>query len=204
MRLRRPRPLTLALASAAAALAFVAFLLIVPWLERGPDPPAPADVIVVLGGDHPARVLTAADLYSQGLAPRLWLTGDVPPPGKRVSVAEAARYVAFTRGIPYEHQLLLPSTSTWEDAEQIRAAAEREQVRSLLVVTSWYHSRRALCVINHQLDGAAIHVSYAPATRLLPTSANWWKRPLGWWRNTREVMAFAYYGVRYGLPPWSC
>ena len=119
-------------------------------------------------------------------------------------MAEAARYVAFTKGIPYERQLLLPSTSTWEDAEQIRDAAEREKLRSMLVVTSWYHSRRAVCVIRHQLAGLDVSINYAPATSVLPTSAHWWKRPLGWWRNSREVLAFAYYGVRYGLPPWSC
>lgn len=204
MRLRRPQPLTVALFCTAAALGLGAFVLLVSWLERKPDPPAPADVIVVLGGDHPARILTAAELYQQGVARRLWLTGDVPPPGERVSVAEAARYVAFTKGIPYQRQLLLPSTSTWEDAEQIRAAVAREQPRSLLIVTSWYHSRRALCVIRHQLADLDVQVSYAPSTHVLPTSAHWWKRPLGWWRNVREMMAIIYYGVRYGLPPWSC
>jgi uncharacterized SAM-binding protein YcdF (DUF218 family) len=204
VRLSPPRPLTLALAGAAAILGLGAFLLMVRWLERSPDPQAPADVIVVLGGDHPARTLTAIDLYERGLAPALWLTGDVPAPGRQVSVAEAARYLAFTRGIPYERQLLLPSTSTWEDAAQIRTAVEQEQVRSLLVVTSWYHSRRALCVINHHLADLDVLVSYTPSTYTLPTSAHWWKRPIGWWHNTREALAFVYYGVRYGLPPWSC
>jgi uncharacterized SAM-binding protein YcdF (DUF218 family) len=204
MRLRRPRPLTLALACGAAILSLGAFLLAVRWLERSPDPLAPADVIVVLGGDHPARVLTAADLYTRGLAHELWITGDVPPPGARVSVAEAARYVAFTRGIPYEHQVLLASTSTWEDAAQIRVAVERTRVRSLLVVTSWYHSRRAICVLKHQLADLDVLVRYMPSTYTLPTSAHWWKRPLGWWSAAREVVAFAYYGVRYGMPPWIC
>jgi uncharacterized SAM-binding protein YcdF (DUF218 family) len=66
-----------------AALAAVAITALAVWavsqaarfLEGAASPPAPADLMVVLGGDGGDRGLTAARLYAAGMAPRVLLTG---------------------------------------------------------------------------------------------------------------------------------
>ncbi|MGH7005041.1 MAG: YdcF family protein, partial [Alphaproteobacteria bacterium] len=40
------------------------------------DPIRRADVIVVLGGDGPTRAARAADLWLEGVAPRILVSGD--------------------------------------------------------------------------------------------------------------------------------
>src|SRR5690606_23445594 len=49
------------------------------WLAI-PARSAPADAIVVLEGGGPQRMLPAIQLYHQGIAPELWITGDAPIP----------------------------------------------------------------------------------------------------------------------------
>lgn len=204
MRMPRPRPSLLALGLALLLLPMLLLNLIARWLERSPDPLGASDAIVVLGGDHPMRVLTAIDLYHDALAPELWITGDVPPPGQEVSSAEASRYVAFKNGVPYEHQQLLASTSTWEDAEQLSHYAAERKVERLIVVTSWYHSRRAMCVLDRHFADQGVLLSYTPSTYVRPSPARWWRRPSGWLAVTRETAAVTYYWLWYRLPPWTC
>lgn len=200
----RLRPATVILLPALALCAAGLIGLIVRWLERAPDPVAPSDAIVVLGGDHPARILSAVDLFQAELAPEIWITGDVPPPGHEVSMAEAARHVAYTRGVPYDKQVLLPTTSTWEDGEQIRIYAAERNAKHLIILTSWYHSRRAMCVINHHLADLDVEVAYTPSSQTWPPSERWWRSRAGWRGVGREIAAFPFYWVWYRLPPWTC
>lgn len=182
----------------------ISLALISIWLQRKPDPIDTADVIVVLGGDTPARVLTGADLYNAGIAGQVWITGDVVMPGENMSIAWSARQIAWEHGVPFERQVLLATTSTWEDAEQIRAAALARGVHRLLIVTSWYHSRRAMCVIGWQLADLDINIRYYPSTRTQPAPERWLLSPEGWRAVTREILAFGYYWPRYGVSPFSC
>lgn len=60
-----------------------------------------ADAIVVLGGGGPERVLHGMQLYLQGVAPRLWFTGDRPVPEMTgFTDGLLARDMAVRAGIP--------------------------------------------------------------------------------------------------------
>lgn len=97
----------------------------------------PADVIVVLGGDGPTRAMKAAGLYRRGLAPRVLVTGD----GDCTYIAgdmvrEGVRPDAIT--------LECRSGTTEENAAFSRPLVERMRAASGIIVTSWFHSRRAV------------------------------------------------------------
>src|SRR6266404_6728803 len=64
-----------ALAAAIALLGAAAFFGIGRWLEAPGEPPAAADVIVLLGGDSEARLEAALDLYRQRWASQILLVG---------------------------------------------------------------------------------------------------------------------------------
>ncbi|NTU80707.1 MAG: YdcF family protein [Chloroflexales bacterium] len=167
-------------------------------------PPAHVDVIVVLAGDHQARVLEAARLYAAGVADAVWITGDVPDPGGTVSLAMSWRVIAWQNGIADDVITLLPSTSTWEDSQQIAAQARARGARSLVVVTSWFHGRRALCLIRHALESQPVQLYYVPAQGLPYDDSRWWRELNGWRSVAREMVAIGYYWQRYQLSPWAC
>lgn len=199
---RRPRLVPAALAALAAVIGAGAGAALVRWLAIPPDPLAPASAVVVLGGDYPARIITGARLMGDELAPELWITGHVPTDDNIYTLAEFSGRVARDLGVPFERQHLLASTSTWEDAEQIRLLAEERGARSLLIVTSPYHSRRALCVIRRHMAGLDVGVAYAPAAPIERGPP--WLSPKSWLQVGRELAAVGYYWLRYRVEPWSC
>lgn len=99
--------------------------------------PAQSDVIVVLGGDGPARSDLAAHLYARGLAPKVLVSGD----GDCTSIA-----VDMTRhGVdPGAISLECRSGTTEENALFSRPILSAMEVRRAIIVTSWFHSRRAV------------------------------------------------------------
>ncbi|MCS6882515.1 MAG: YdcF family protein [Oscillochloridaceae bacterium] len=161
------------------------------WLAI-PSAPRPAEVIAVLGGGL-ERLRYAAELRDRGLAPELWQTGG---PGDR----EAVLAIRYERGWPAESVAFLPSESTWEDVAVIIAEAERRGVRRILVVTSWYHSRRAVCSLEKQLAGRGISVAFASP----PAADRWWNIPASRRHVANELAKLAAYTALYGLNPWNC
>ena len=108
------------------------------WLREEPRL-AHADVIVVLGGESGQRVIGAAELYHAGAAPRVFVSGqgDCLLIERRLVMA----------GVPAErigHECV--SGSTMENARMTRETLAGQQVQSAILVTSWYHTGRALAV----------------------------------------------------------
>ena len=173
------------------------------WLDV-PSNPAPAGAIAVLAGNRP-RLEQAVALYKQGLAPELWYTGDASQ-GEEPFVrdAQAARQAAIQMGVPADAITLLPTTSTWEDGQQITGLAKQKGYRRILVVTSWYHGRRGLCIIHHDTRDTAIQVSYQAAYNTTFGPDSWWHNEEGLLDVTNELIKIGFYWWKYGLVPWQC
>lgn len=174
------------------------------WLAR-PATTTPADAIVVLSGGGPERMMHGIALYNQGLAPQLWYTGDAPIPAMtNFTDGQFARRLAIEQGVAPEAIHLLETTSTWEDGQEIAAQVSQTHARRILVVTNWYHSRRALCVVRHHLAGLAVEVDYAAPPAQTYGPANWWQQEEGLVDVLSELIKFGFYWWRYGLAPWRC
>ena len=173
------------------------------WLAFPPQISA-SDAIVVLSGGGPERIVQGIALYRQGLAPELWYTGDRSISAmSNFTDGQFARDFALAQGIPADAIRLLPTTSTWEDGQEIALLADQEQLHSLLIVTNWYHSRRALCVIRRHLAGE-VQLYYSPPPMLTYGPDDWWRQEDGLVAVVNEMIKFGFYGVRYGLAPWRC
>ena len=108
--------------------------------------PVKADYIVVLGGGAYERPLRAAELYKEGVAPRIILTGQ--------GDEEINRTLLVERGVPGSAIVTEgDSHTTWENAvntaKVVLAHGPGEKGPGVgntrvILVTSWYHSRRAL------------------------------------------------------------
>jgi uncharacterized SAM-binding protein YcdF (DUF218 family) len=157
------------------------------------DPPRVTDAALVLAGDPDyERTRSGAGLVLSGQARLLILTGGEPGPGDS---AESLRQVALGLGVaPESIRMEQVSRSTHESLLAVRPILEQEGVRSVALVTSPYHQRRALWAARRTLRGVLI-VS-RPAD-----PAAW--RPEGWWKtrwNQRIVLGeytkLAYYILR--------
>ena len=150
-----------------------------------------ADVIVILGGGSHERPLRALELYHAGSAPRFLISGK--------GDAEINRQILRRAGVPASAiELEDQSTTTHENAEFSLERLRAEHVHSAIIVTSWYHSRRALNTFEHvgpdiQFYSRPSYFAYARED---------WVR-LGIHKRMRlEFLKIPGYWLRYGVSPF--
>ena len=96
-----------------------------------------ADVIVVPGGDGPPRAARAARLWKEGRSPVILVTGDGDCLfNKRIMVQNGVSPSAIL--------VECESGSTWQNAQFSAPVLREIQAKSAVIVTNWYHSRRAI------------------------------------------------------------
>ena len=163
---------------------------------------ANADVIVVLAGGGPERLCYGIKLYKHGLAPELWYTGDKPAETRSDFMdSEMVLNFAARRDVPEGKIRFLPSTSTFEDGKAITALMKEEKIKSIIIVTSWYHTRRVANVLRYWLADTNIAVYVSSSTNLPFTPDNWWRDEEGLVSVVNETIKTALYWRRYGLVP---
>jgi hypothetical protein len=135
-----------------------------------------ADAILVLEGETDRRPALGLELMRQGYAPRVLLDASTD-----------ARLYHWTRAeIAQQYIRTLPPTvagsvsvcgisalSTMDEAMQARRCLDAVDARRLLLVTSEYHTRRALSVFRHTFPGRSIGV--AGALEPDQFGVRWWR-----------------------------
>lgn len=171
---------------------------------------ARADAVVVLAGSsaYAERARYAARLFAEGRAPRIVLTDDGERGGwssaeqRNPYFVERAVRELTAAGVPTQRIEVLPGvvTSTHEEALRVRDYATSRAFRSLLVVTSPYHARRALWTLRRVFAGSGIEVGLSPSTNggeATPSPLTWWLAPGNWKVVAGEYVKLAYYHARY-------
>jgi uncharacterized SAM-binding protein YcdF (DUF218 family) len=126
--------------AAVVGLATVAFLHPREFLTIDSGP-VRGDALVVLGGGD-GRAVRAAELYRQGAAPRVLVTG-FGDSKSNVDILEA-------NGVPGTVISVEPSAfSTLENAQFSAPILRQQGAHRVIIVTSWFHSRRALSTFRH-------------------------------------------------------
>jgi len=101
-----------------------------------------ADALVVLGGGSDERSVLAAELFLEGKAPRIVVSG-YGDGENNVQILEKC-------GVPSTVITLeFKSSSTLENAKFSIPLLRRLGAHRVIIVTSWYHSRRALACFEH-------------------------------------------------------
>ena len=150
-----------------------------------------ADAILVLGGESQARPITAARLYREGVASKIFIigTGD----------HETNRRALLSGGVP-ENRITIEreSKSTLENADFAKPLLEAAGVRRVLLVTSSFHARRALATFQQRIPGIEFGVT--------TSRIGWWDTPPG--RNQEdewariEMWKIPAYWIFHGITPW--
>jgi uncharacterized SAM-binding protein YcdF (DUF218 family) len=143
------------------------------------QPAAHADAIVVLGGDnfYADRATHAAKLFREGVASQVVASGKRLRPG--AGEAELMEHDLIERGVPKDKILRLPqdASSTIEEALVVRQAAEQRGWKSIVLVTSNYHARRARYIFQKEFpSGITVSVACAPDGDFDPS--RWWEKRL--------------------------
>jgi uncharacterized SAM-binding protein YcdF (DUF218 family) len=138
------------------------------------EPPAHADMIVVLAGDFSGnRILAAGDLVRRGFAPQALVSGTSGEYG--LHETDLAIPFAVRHGYPESYFIALPNDarSTRAEADEVLAALNRLHARRVDIVTSNYHTRRAGNIYRAKAPGLEIHMLAAPDVNFTP--GGWWK-----------------------------
>ena len=173
------------------------------------DPLTKGDVIFVLAGTEMTRPLEGADLYLEGYAPRLVLSREVLEPAFAIiarrgatvsSQVERARDVLISLSVPAT-AIILPDRlhdNTAAEAITLRGLTQANHWRTVIVVTSKFHLRRARFAMERELSGTGVRV-------LMRGSRYDDARPEQWWRQRgdirdilSEVPKFAAYALGLG------
>lgn len=141
------------------------------------DQHQPVDAIVVLGAAQyngkPSPVLRArldhaSDLYREGLAPTVVVTGGIGP-GDRVSEATVGRQYLVAHGVPENAVVVRPEgRSTQASMQSVAQWAQSHEIKRVLLVSDPFHMLRL------RLEaGRTSLIAFTSPTSSSPISADW-------------------------------
>jgi DUF218 domain len=118
------------------------------------DAPRPSDVILVLAGETDRRPERALQLLAQGYGRRVVL--DVPTNSKIYEFTEIQLAQKYVQDLPQAASVSIcpiDGLSTKDESKDAEKCLAREGGKSVLIVTSDFHTRRALSVFRHEIPG---------------------------------------------------
>jgi uncharacterized SAM-binding protein YcdF (DUF218 family) len=150
-----------------------------------------ADALVVLGGGSYERPARAAELFLSGVAPRIIVSGS--------GDGELNKRLLVSNGVPPDAiDIEGQSRSTKQNAQFSIPLLRAIGAKRVIIVTSWYHSRRALHAFQH----------YAPDIQFV-SRPSYFGYPRTQWSRTgisgfirAEYAKLAGYWVCYGVCPF--
>ncbi|MFZ0828927.1 MAG: YdcF family protein [Verrucomicrobiia bacterium] len=168
-----------------AALVFPGLFLTV---DSGP---VKADVLVLLGGGSHERSERTAELFKEHVAPRIIISG--------AGDGEINRHLLVAAGVPANVIEMENQSKTTRENAQFTVPLLREQnLKRVILVTSWYHSRRALACFRH--DAPEI-MFFSRPSYFASARADWSHNRIGN-RVRLEFVKLLGYWVRYGVSPF--
>jgi uncharacterized SAM-binding protein YcdF (DUF218 family) len=150
-----------------------------------------ADMMVVLGGGSHDRPERAAELFKERMAPRILVSGLGDCAIYRRSLIQA--------GVPSQAILMEDQSRTTRENAILAVNLLRHQgARHVIIVTSWYHSRRALACFEHY--GPEIQF-YSCPSYFANTRPDWVRHGLAH-RIYLEYPKLLGYWICYGISPF--
>ena len=137
------------------------------------DAPQRSDVIVVLAGETDKRPALGLQLLRQGYAPRMVLNVPAAATIYDTNQLELARQ--YVQKLPENSAISLCAIrglSTRDEARDVKRCLAGDVGQSILVVTSDFHTRRALSIFRHEFRGKTI--SIAAARDPAEFGERWW------------------------------
>lgn len=176
------------------------FLIVLKPIER------PEAMIVLSGSSqYVERCRKAAEFYRERKISLIYLTNDGEmsgwsvPDQRNVPFLELERRELVANGVLHDSIRVLGGTvkGTDDEAKAMATEAKAQGLKSVLIVTSPYHTRRAYRAFERMFveTGIQIGVEYAPLTDEQPSPYYWWLSLRGWQLVGGEYVKSAVYWV---------
>ncbi len=166
------------------------FIIFQQYIRKHPiDVTTKTDAIVVLTGGR-NRIVEAVNLYNQGLSELLFISG--VDPQVRLEELQEENKVNQIRE-PNNVILGRQATNTIENAVEVSELIRRYHVKSIRLVTSYYHMPRSIEEILAQNPDVTIlqHPVYSKFV-----SKRWWKKPKSFYLIASEYHKFIFAYVK--------
>lgn len=199
-------------------LLFVAYMLLsafhVPILTRMgkylvvEHPLKKSDLIVCLSGSSIERGLEASELYQKGMAASIFITREELPVGYEALRKKGGSYpeertlvVELLQGLGVPGSACLSSdrfvSSTFDEAKLLWDITQEKGYKSLIIVTSPEHTRRAWLTFENVFEKADIRIAMRPSRHSNFRSEDWWKTRKYLRAVIFEYQKLIFYALKY-------
>jgi hypothetical protein len=137
------------------------------------DAPLPSDVIVVLAGETDRRPARALELLQQGFGKRVLI--DVPADSTIYTFTQLDLAQKYVQSLPQAAAVSvcpIVGLSTKAETEDVEKCLTRMNSGTVLIVTSEFHTRRALSIFRQELPRRTFSVAGAYDSAQFGT--HWW------------------------------
>jgi uncharacterized SAM-binding protein YcdF (DUF218 family) len=154
------------------------------------DPVTKADLIVALGGDPRClREKRSAELFLQGMASKLIVSG--VPSAWGINTGDAAKRYVVSLGVPESSVIALrESFNTRIEAIAVSEIMKSNGWHSAIIVTSPFHSRRAMHTFERYAAGNSFYSMPLPEQKPEWQRERWWSRRGDMGTTIREMIAW--------------
>ncbi len=173
-------------------------------------PPQESDLIVVLAGRNVERGLAAVDAFRRGLAPKIFMAREEPADGYELL---RQRGVDYPQNVDLMIMLLeqhgisrsafvtsdRPVVSTLDGAEYIRDLVFKRGYKSLILITSPIHSRRAWLTYKKVFEGTNVRILVLPSSYSEFKTEDWWTQRKYLKKVIFEYQKLIYYTFKHFL-----
>ena len=158
------------------------------------DDPLRSDVIVVLAGETEYRPALALQLLDRSYAHRVLL--DVPAASEIYNITQLQIAQQYVNSLPESHAIdicPIEGLSTKAESRDVAKCLAHELGTTVLIVTSDFHTRRALSIFRREIPGKTFSVAAAHD----PTQfGNHWWRHREWAKTcVDEWLRLAWWNV---------
>lgn len=172
--------------------------------------PQKSNLIVCLGGGNIERGIATIDAYREGLAPFIYISRPALPDGydllkeRGLDYPEEADLLAalFSSADIPESAIIRNYTEvqfTLDEAQEVKKEVEQRRFKSLIIITSPTHSRRAWLTYKKVFEGSNIGIISLPTRYSGFNPENWWKERKYIKDVLLEYQKLIYYIIRYDI-----
>ena len=137
------------------------------------DEPRTSDVILVLAGETEHRPARAFELLTEGYTRKIVI--DVPAEGQIYEFSPLQLARRYAEDLSQKASISIcpiAGLSTKQEVQDAEPCLEREGAKSVLIVTSDFHTRRALHIFQKEIPGISFSVAAARDSKQF--GIRWW------------------------------
>jgi uncharacterized SAM-binding protein YcdF (DUF218 family) len=167
-----------------------------------------SDLLVCLSGSSIERGLEAAELYQKGLATTIFITREELPIGYEALQKKGGNYpeerslvIRLLQDMGVPRSACLSSdrfvSSTFDEAKLLWDITREKGYKSLIVVTSPPHTRRAWLIFQKMFQKSSVRIAMKPSRYSNFKTDDWWKRRKYFRAVIFEYQKLIYYALKY-------